>query len=281
MRTFVEEELEEKESADTEITLGMKSLLGVFFGSVLVCGVFFGFGYSLGRGNAKPTPEAAVAPSPAVGVAPSTQSDEPTPNAAPPQSAPSESASTQPAATGESDLRTVISDPDSSSASPAASKAPTSDGQYEYVATPQGPARRPAGAPPKSKPRAGVIASAPALMAPAVQQQTPQSAAAQPVIQQPTLIAAHPTAPAPAAPALSSAAKPASAGSVMVQIAAISRQEDANILVSALRRHGYSVVVRNDPKDSLLHVQLGPFSRDDAKAMRTRLLADGYNAILK
>jgi cell division septation protein DedD len=68
----------------------------------------------------------------------------------------------------------------------------------------------------------------------------------------------------------------------MVQIAAVSHQEDANILVAALRRRGYSVIVRNEPKDSLLHVQIGPFaSRDQAKAMRARLLADGYNAILK
>jgi DedD protein len=68
----------------------------------------------------------------------------------------------------------------------------------------------------------------------------------------------------------------------MVQIAAVTHQEDANILVGALRKRGYVVVVRNDPKDSLLHVQLGPFSsRDEARAMRARLLGDGYNAILK
>jgi DedD protein len=68
----------------------------------------------------------------------------------------------------------------------------------------------------------------------------------------------------------------------MVQIAAVSHQEDATILVSALRKRGYAVVVRNEPKDSLFHVQVGPFaSRDEAKAMRARLLGDGYNAILK
>jgi DedD protein len=68
----------------------------------------------------------------------------------------------------------------------------------------------------------------------------------------------------------------------MVQIAAVSHQEDANVLVSALQQHGYSVAVRNEPQDKLLHVQLGPFAtRDSAKAMRAKLLADGYNAILK
>ena len=68
----------------------------------------------------------------------------------------------------------------------------------------------------------------------------------------------------------------------MVQVAAISKQEDAEILVSALKRHGYNAVIRNDPRDSLLHVQIGPFAtRDEARATRAKLLADGYNAILK
>src|SRR5271169_436026 len=54
------EETEEQEHTDTEITLGMKSLLGVFFGLVLICGVFFGFGYSLGRGSSSsPRPVSA------------------------------------------------------------------------------------------------------------------------------------------------------------------------------------------------------------------------------
>ena len=68
----------------------------------------------------------------------------------------------------------------------------------------------------------------------------------------------------------------------MVQIAAVSHQEDADVLVNALKKRGYSAVIRNDPKDSLLHVQIGPFAtRDEAKVMRAKLLADGYNAILK
>jgi DedD protein len=68
----------------------------------------------------------------------------------------------------------------------------------------------------------------------------------------------------------------------MVQIAAVSRQEDADVLVAALKKRGYNVIVRNEPRDSLLHIQIGPFAtRDEAKAMRAKLLADGYNAILK
>jgi DedD protein len=54
------------------------------------------------------------------------------------------------------------------------------------------------------------------------------------------------------------------------------------VLVNALERRGYHVVVRNEPADSLLHVQVGPFnSRMDANNMRAKLLADGYNAVVK
>jgi DedD protein len=34
---------------DTEITLGTAKLLGLFFGLVMVCAVFFALGYTLGR----------------------------------------------------------------------------------------------------------------------------------------------------------------------------------------------------------------------------------------
>jgi DedD protein len=68
----------------------------------------------------------------------------------------------------------------------------------------------------------------------------------------------------------------------MVQIAAVTRQEDAEILMTALKKHGYNAVIHNDAKDNFIHVQIGPFAtRDEARAMRTKLLADGYNAILK
>lgn len=68
----------------------------------------------------------------------------------------------------------------------------------------------------------------------------------------------------------------------MVQIAAVSNPADADVLVGALRKRGYSVTIRNQPGDTLLHVQVGPFAaRADAIAMKQKLLGDGYNAILK
>lgn len=68
---------------------------------------------------------------------------------------------------------------------------------------------------------------------------------------------------------------------IMVQIAAVSHVEDANVLMSALRKRGYAVVARREAADSLIHVQIGPFSnRTDANAMGQRLLSDGYNAVV-
>ena len=68
----------------------------------------------------------------------------------------------------------------------------------------------------------------------------------------------------------------------MVQIAAVSHSEDAAVLVAALRRRGYAVTMSRDAADSLLHVRIGPFSnRNQASAMRDKLLNDGYNAMVQ
>jgi DedD protein len=77
-------------------------------------------------------------------------------------------------------------------------------------------------------------------------------------------------------------AKTGTASSFMVQVAAVSKQEDAEILVTALRKKQYPVFIANAAGDPLFHVQVGPFTeRKDAEAMRTRLSGDGYNAIVK
>jgi cell division septation protein DedD len=68
----------------------------------------------------------------------------------------------------------------------------------------------------------------------------------------------------------------------MVQIAAVSHAEDAEVLVNALRKRGYAVTARREVSDNLIHVQTGPFeSRNDAIEMRQKLLNDGYNAIVE
>jgi DedD protein len=71
-------------------------------------------------------------------------------------------------------------------------------------------------------------------------------------------------------------------GSVMVQIAAVSEQEDADVLMGALRKHGYAVTAHREPLDGLIHVRVGPFkTRDEAEIWREKLLSDGYNAIVQ
>lgn len=86
----------------------------------------------------------------------------------------------------------------------------------------------------------------------------------------------------PAPPSVQPATSSAAQGPAVVQVAAVSHQEDAEVLLSALKRHGYAVFTTSAPADRLIHVQIGPFgSRKEAETMRQRLLADGYNAIVK
>jgi len=77
-------------------------------------------------------------------------------------------------------------------------------------------------------------------------------------------------------------AKNGTGGSFMVQVAAVSKQEDAEILKTALQKKQYPVFIANSAGDPLFHVQVGPFTdRKDAEAMKTKLAADGYGAIVK
>ena len=101
---------------------------------------------------------------------------------------------------------------------------------------------------------------------------TPPTSAPAPIVRQ----------PAPVSPsALSPSASP-TGGTFMVQVAAVSHQEDADLLIGALRARGYAVSARSTGADSFIHVQVGPFhDKKDADAMRQRLLTDGYNAIVK
>jgi len=72
-------------------------------------------------------------------------------------------------------------------------------------------------------------------------------------------------------------------GGYFVQVAAVTRQEDAAALVDALKKKQYPAFATNNPAtDKFFHVQVGPYGElKDAEAMRARLIADGYNPILK
>jgi DedD protein len=67
-----------------------------------------------------------------------------------------------------------------------------------------------------------------------------------------------------------------------VQVAAVSKQEDAEALVDALKKKQYPASANTSSADKFFHVQVGPFSDiKEAEAMRARLISDGYNPILK
>jgi cell division septation protein DedD len=103
---------------------------------------------------------------------------------------------------------------------------------------------------------------------------TPSPAASQP---QPPSAAPVETPPDPAA-----VTAPAS-GNYFVQVAAVSRQEDADALVEALKKKQYpAFTASNQSADKFYHVQVGPYAElKDAEAMRARLITDGYSPIVK
>jgi cell division septation protein DedD len=76
--------------------------------------------------------------------------------------------------------------------------------------------------------------------------------------------------------------KNAAASSYIVQVAAVSKQEDAEFLVAALRKKQYPVFLSAGGGDAYFRVQVGPFTdAKEAEAMRARLAGEGYNPILK
>jgi DedD protein len=76
---------------------------------------------------------------------------------------------------------------------------------------------------------------------------------------------------------------PPNTGSYYVQVAAVSRQEDADALVEALKKKQYPAFTANNTAgDKFYHVQVGPYAElKDAETMRARLIGDGYNPIVK
>ena len=198
-------------SQDTEITLGMGKLLGLFFGLAALCAVFLGVGYSLGKSSVK---------SPGTGTTTDATQD----SSDSPSVKPAKVASTRPVAAAENKPDLTF---------------------YK-----------------------------------AVEQKEPDSRLSAPDAEP----AATRTAADPMTPKTTAAPEIARPGSgYVVQVAAVSKQEDAQSLADALRKKSYAVVIAtNPPNDKLYHVQVGPFGDiADAENTRNRLVGDGYNPILK
>lgn len=242
-------------SDDTEITLGVGKLLGLFFLLAAICGVFFSIGYSLGKSSGR---EQALNDQPAQ-VNASADTTAATSNA------------------GESKPSAAVA---VKSDTPAPSTDETNAANQQnnmtfYKAVQQsGPNAAPAA---EASQPAAVSAPAPG----------------------PKVVAANPTAPVTSVPATTTpgvaASRPApdvishtspvtGPGTIVVQIAAVSREDDAVSLAGALRKKNYNVFVVNNPvtNDKLYHVQVGPFATlQEAEAMKAKLVAEGYNPILK
>lgn len=251
MRRFFDEDARESSrrqgSSDTELTLGSGMLLSLFFGLVLLCGLCFGLGYALGsHGSKGPVFQSQT---PAAGPSPQLPADSQ-------QVKPS--AAAQPPATFQQPAGTV--------AGATSAVAVQSTAQGQAPGSVQGSVSGATGA-------AG-LGAAPA----APQVVNPTSSGWRPV--QPALPGgtagtqtAQPVAANRVAPAMPGQA------TLMVQIAALSNQEDADVLIGALRRRGYAVSAVRYPADRLIHVCIGPFSNPaDANSMKLKLQSDGYNA---
>jgi DedD protein len=207
---------------DTEITLGTAKLLGLFFGLVIVCAVFFALGYTLGRKTDAGVIASGTAPTQTSsnGIKPAgSASPQPAPpmtfykaveqKDANPQLTPASSDTTSTATAGQ----------------PASSSAPSSSG----TASPAAPTQ------------------------PSTTGNPPDPMAVLPAVD------------------------------YFVQVAAVTKQEDADSLVDALKKKQYpAFVAANSTADKFFRVQVGPFTDiKDAEAMRTRLINDGYNPIVK
>jgi len=220
---------------DREISLGTGTILGIFFALALLCAVFFGFGYSMGRKSAQPTTSAADATS-STALVGGTKPSPGSPLGSSPKPAAAAAAPTSNSDAGSQD------NPTPSNSAPVEASYTLKQPATLSVDTPTPVVVKPAPKPVSAPVPYPVSNSAPELPMPQI----------------------NPN------------------GTVMVQVAAVSHQEDADLLVSALKNRGYTVFIRQEPQDHLLHVQVGPFAtRKDADAMRQHLLADGYNAIVK
>lgn len=76
--------------------------------------------------------------------------------------------------------------------------------------------------------------------------------------------------------------KSSSNGGYLVQIAAVTNQEDAQALADALKKKNYAVFIASTANDKYFRVQIGPFGEiGEAESMRRKLISDGYNPIVK
>src|SRR6476646_1972669 len=117
-----------EEANDTEITLGTGKMLALFFGLVILCAVFFGIGFSMGKNSVRSTPELLPSPSQSN---PRSAASKPTGTAS--SGSPSQPAAAQTSSTNNSSAPELSTSADQSAGQPA-SAAPTGPGYFVQVA---------------------------------------------------------------------------------------------------------------------------------------------------
>jgi DedD protein len=195
-------------SQDTEITLGTGKMLTLFFGLVALCGLFFGLGFSLGRGSVRP-------------LASGDQLQTSNGPALHPSAMKSGGGQTQ--NSGDMTFYKAVENKDAGAGPADAAK----DEAKADNAKPADNDAAKSGSP------------------------DPMTAASGP--------------------------------GYFVQVAAVSKQDDAQALVDALKKKQYAAFTAStSPGDKLFHVQVGPFGDlKEAEATKAKLVSDGYNPILK
>jgi DedD protein len=226
VNTRYENDLYESGQQDREISLSTTTILGIFFALALLCAVFFGFGYSMGRKSAQPVSSGSSE----VTTRSENSSSKPAPGS---PAIPSISSAGRQAA---GEAQSAIMPLDSLNAASEDS-------------------------PPMPRPVKAVV--------PSTRADPPAEVTPRPVFRPAGIVHVAAALPSP--------------GSSVVQVAAMSHQEDADVVSLDLKRRGYTVAIRHEPQDKLFHVQIGPFAnKKEADAMRQRLQTDGYNnAIVK
>jgi cell division septation protein DedD len=203
MNSLLDDENEDPERTERELTLNTGTILGIFFGLMLLCGLFFGFGYKMGSHKPMEPVQAATAENSA---APATDFESFKPAAGSPAGGSSATAT------------------ESASGSIKGGK-PSAAAREEAAAA-----------------RSAAAAEAPVAAAPAA----------------------------------------VTGAGFVVQVAAVSHQEDAELLVNALRTKGYPVSAHTEPQDKFFHIQVGPYAtHKDADMAKQKLVADGYQPIVK
>jgi cell division septation protein DedD len=197
------------ETQDTEVTLSTGKLLAMFFGAAIICGIFFSFGYAVGK-NSTPAAGVAIMDSSSLSTVSTAGGNKP--------------AAARPAA-ADSTTPCESDDPACGKSDDTSAQTASNDGE-------------------KSQPAPELVNNG---------SETPR---------------------------LTNAPVPGSG--FIVQVAAVSKAEDADALKAALEKKQYPVFVVDNTSSHLFHVQVGPFAdQKEAEAMKTKLAADGYNAILK